>query len=376
VGAVGADQLRAERGDYVLAGERGRLRRQPLGAGELLEDLANVRVRSGVADRSDLGRAAKDVAQQRRDIDVVLGSFGAPPLGQGSGRLVLLGLPGRVHHPLDQLRRADPTVRLQAFDLGIDRVGALGEHPHQLLGDARELAVAVGVRSGPRHLKRPRQRPLVGAPVDRVGRQPMAVQVATIKRRPATIRPLHPVGHDHVGVQQRVARPRRAVVKPDRDQPPTRDVVAAAMAASGADMFFQVAERLGGRLLVRGQHLGGDVGVAQAVQQRHALGRAEDHVEGGHAAVAVRAAEQLAGVGVAAVEDAHERLGGGGAVLAERGGALAEPAAGGLAVAGEVLLAVVGDLAEVVVLAADRQLGDVHDHPRNPPVLALEAVDT
>jgi hypothetical protein len=80
----------------------------------------------------------------------------------------------------------------------------------------------------------------------------------------------------------------------------------------------------------------------------------------------VRPAEQLTGVGVAAVEHPHERLGGGGALLAERGGALAEPAARGLAVAGEVLLAVVGDLAEVVVLAADRQLGDIDNHPCSP----------
>jgi hypothetical protein len=41
----------------------------------------------------------------------------------------------------------------------------------------------------------------------------------------------------------------------------------------------------------------------------------------------MRAAKQLAGIRVAAVEDAYERLGGGGAALAERRRATAEPAA-------------------------------------------------
>jgi hypothetical protein len=67
--------------------------------------------------------------------------------------------------------------------------------------------------------------------------------------------------------------------------------------------------------------------------------------------------------GVPAVEHPHERLGGGGALLAERGSAPAEPAAWRLAVPVQVLLAVLGDLADVVVLAAHRQLGDVHNHP-------------
>src|SRR6266540_2888399 len=46
----------------------------------------------------------------------------------------------------------------------------------------------------------------------------MPVQVATIKRRPATIRPLDPVGHDHVGVQERVTRTAGAMVEPNRQQ--------------------------------------------------------------------------------------------------------------------------------------------------------------
>jgi hypothetical protein len=77
---------------------------------------------------------------------------------------------------------------------------------------------------------------------------------------------------------------------------------------------------------------------------------------------AVRTAEQLAGDGVAALEDPPERLGVGFAVLAEGGGALAVPPARALAVPGQVFLVVLGDLAGVVVLPPDRQLGHVRDH--------------
>jgi hypothetical protein len=362
--AVGADELRTQRGDRVLPRERGCLRGQSLRAGELVERAADIRlgVRRGLVA---IGRSSQHVAQQARDVGAVLASLGAPPLSQGGGRLVPLGLPGAVDRPLDQLRGAHPALALEPLDLQVDRVRPLGERPHQFLRDAGDLAVAVLVGLDPLDPQRPRQRALVGTPVDRIRRQPMPVQVATIQRGPATIRPLHPVRHDHVGVQQRVARPRRAVVEPDRDQLATSDMVVPAMAAAGADVRLEIAERLLGRLLVGVQHTG-DLGVAQAVQQRHALGRAEHHIEGRHAPVTVGAAEQGAGVGVAAMEHVYERLGGGGAVLAKRGGALAEPAARGLAVAGEVLFAVVGDLAEIVVLAADRQLGDVHNHPCSP----------
>ncbi len=99
------------------------------------------------------------------------------------------------------------------------------------------------------------------------------------------------------------------------------------MAASRADVVLQVAERLLGRLVVGVQHLGGDLGVAQAVQQRHALGRPQHHIERRHPMVAMRPAQQLSGVGVAAVEHPHERLGTGDALLAQGSGAAAEPAA-------------------------------------------------
>jgi hypothetical protein len=135
------------------------------------------------------------------------------------------------------------------------------------------------------------------------------------------------------------------------------------VATPGAKLPVQVGDRLGQPGVVGGQRRPPSRRIPQAVQQRHALGRPEDHVEGGYRVAAVRPSEQLAGLGVAALEDPLERLGAGLAVLAEAGGAGAVPPAWALAVAGQVLLVVLGDLTGVVVLPPDRQLGHVRDHP-------------
>ena len=78
------------------------------------------------------------------------------------------------------------------------------------------------------------------------------------------------------------------------------------------------------------------------------------------------AAQQLPGVGVAALEDSLERLRGGDPLLTEGRGAGAVPAARSLTVAAQVLLAVVGNLADVVVLPPHRQLRQIRDHPCHP----------
>ena len=51
-----------------------------------------------------------------------------------------------------------------------------------------------------------------------------------------------------------------------------------------------------------GQHRPAGRRIAQAVEDRDALGRPQHHVERRHGVAAVRAAEELAGVGVAALE--------------------------------------------------------------------------
>ena len=117
------------------------------------------------------------------------------------------------------------------------------------------------------------------------------------------------------------------MVEADRQQPVAVHVLMAAMTTPRADVLLQIRQRLLGRLVMRVQHLGGDLRIAQPIQEGDALGRPQHQIERRHPMVAVRAAQQLAGVGVAAVEHPHERLGAGDALLAERLGAAAEPAA-------------------------------------------------
>jgi hypothetical protein len=99
------------------------------------------------------------------------------------------------------------------------------------------------------------------------------------------------------------------------------------MSPTRADMVLEIGQGFGGRLVVGGQDLGGDLRIAEAIEERDALGWPQHHIERRDAPVAMRSAEQLASVGVAAVEHPDERLGAGDAFLVEGLGAAAEPAA-------------------------------------------------
>jgi hypothetical protein len=103
--------------------------------------------------------------------------------------------------------------------------------------------------------------------------------------------------------------------------------------------------------------------VTQAIQDRHALGGPQDHIEGGHRVAAMGAAQQLPRGGVTALEHGLEPRNRCFALQPECAGASAVPPARGLAVAGQILLVVDGQLADVVTLPAHRQLGDVGHHP-------------
>jgi hypothetical protein len=164
-------------------------------------------------------------------------------------------------------------------------------------------------------------------------------------------------------MQQRVPRPAGPVVEPDRQQSPSVHVLVAAVATASPQVVVQVADRLTDTSVVGAQHRPAGRRVAQAVEDRHALGGAQDHVEGGDGVAAVGAAEKLPGVGVAALEHALEARRRCFALQPQAGGAGAVPAAWTLAVAGQVLLVVGGQLAGVVRLPADRELGDVGHHP-------------
>jgi hypothetical protein len=92
------------------------------------------------------------------------------------------------------------------------------------------------------------------------------------------------------------------MVEPNSQHPLSGHVLDTDVAAAGSKVSVQVGHRLPDADVVGGQHRPAGHRITQAVQDRHALGRAQDHVEGGHGAAAVGAAEELAGVGVAALE--------------------------------------------------------------------------
>jgi hypothetical protein len=278
-----------------------------------------------------------------------------------------------MHGPLDQPRGPLPTRALQPLHLQVNLAGTLGEQPQQLLGQALELPVAVGVRSCPLNPECPGQLPLVGGPVDRVGGQPMPIQVAAIQRGPAAVRPLHPVGHHQVGVQQRVAFSGRPVVEPNRQQPPSGHMLDTSVAAAGAQVLVQVAGRFGQSRVMGGQHRPAGGRIPEAVQDRHALGRPQNHIERGHGVAAMGPAQQLPGAWVPALEHPLEPRRRCFALQPQRAGAGAVPPAWGLAVAGQVRLVVGGQLAGVVRLPPHRQLGDVGHHPAAPLPAAVGA---
>jgi hypothetical protein len=164
-----------------------------------------------------------------------------------------------------------------------------------------------------------------------------------------------------------VALARGAVVEPHRQQAAAPNMLRPAVATAGAELPVQVGGRLRQPHVVGVQHRPPGRGIPQAVQDGDALGRAQHQVKAGDGVAAVLAAEQLPVLGSRpwmsrrnpSLEASPSRP------------RLAEPRpyrpAWGLAVAGQVLLAVVGEPAQVVVLAASGELGHVQHHPRPPP---------
>jgi hypothetical protein len=105
---------------------------------------------------------------------------------------------------------------------------------------------------------------------------------------------LDAVGDDQVSVQQRVALSGCPVVEPDGQYSLAGHALDTAMSAAGPQVLIQVTDRLGQPSMMRLQHRSAGGLVAEAVEDGHTLGRSQDHIEGGHGALAMRAAEQLA----------------------------------------------------------------------------------
>jgi hypothetical protein len=134
------------------------------------------------------------------------------------------------------------------------------------------------------------------------------------------------------------------MVEPNRQQPLSGHVLVSAMAAERAQVSVQVGDRLADTNMVGGQDGSAGGRVPEAVEDRDALGRAQDHIKGGHGVPAVAAAEELAGVGVAALEHGLEPGRRCFALQPEAGGAGAVPPPRTLAVARQILFVVGGQL--------------------------------
>jgi hypothetical protein len=103
-------------------------------------------------------------------------------------------------------------------------------------------------------------------------------------------------------MQQRVALSGRPVVEPDRQHSLSGHVLDTAVATADPQVLVQVPNRLDQPSMVGGQHRPAGHRVTQAIEDRHALGRAQHDVERRHRSPAVGAAEELAAIGMAALE--------------------------------------------------------------------------
>ena len=82
------------------------------------------------------------------------------------------------------------------------------------------------------------------------------------------------------------------MIEPDRQQPPSVHVLDTAMAATGAQVSAQVPDRLGHAGVVGLKHRPPGRRIAEPREDRHALGRPQDHIKGGHGVAAVGTAQQ------------------------------------------------------------------------------------
>ena len=296
-----------------------------------------------------------------------LGGLRPPAAVQGVRCLVLLGLAGGMDGPLDQPWRPLRTVRPQPVQLGVDLIGALGEPADQCLGHALELAVAVAVRWCPLHPECPDELALVGGPVDGVRSQPMPIQVPAVQGRPPSVRAPGPGWPRPDGC---AAAGHPLWTSGGRSRPPARPVRTRAghRRGRGGPPGARPGRRpprparRDGRPAPPGRWPGhpgrrGSRRSWSAAGPHRTPGRRCGH----------GAAQQLARRRVAALEHGLEPGRRCFALQPQAGGAGAVPPARGLAVAGQILLVVGGQLTGVIGLPAHRQLGDVGHHPPLPP---------
>jgi hypothetical protein len=83
------------------------------------------------------------------------------------------------------------------------------------------------------------------------------------------------------------------MVEPHRQQPLSGHMLVSAVATASAQMSVQIGNRLGHPRMVGVQDRPAGRRIAQAIQDRRALGRPQHHVERRHRVATMRAAEEL-----------------------------------------------------------------------------------
>jgi hypothetical protein len=114
------------------------------------------------------------------------------------------------------------------------------------------------------------------------------------------------VGDNQMRMEQGVAFSGRPVIKSNGQQPLSGHVLDTTVATSSSKVLVQVGDRLGHAGVMGLQHRPAGRRIAQPVEDGHALGRPQHHVERGDGVAAVGPAEELAGGGMAALEHAPE----------------------------------------------------------------------
>jgi site-specific DNA recombinase len=290
-----------------------------------------------------------------------------PPSIQGVRGLVVFGLAGGMDSPLDQPGGPLPPRGLEPLHLQVNLVGPFAWRSS---GPApRASQPARGCRGYP----------LVSTPLRVSGRARVGRWPGRWRRRPADAgtgpgrpmlssgRPVPRFGWPLLGGCAAAGHPpgtsdgrTRLLAAPDRTHAGHRH------GRVGPPGVRPGRRPPRGPSVMGGQHRLASGRVAQAVEDRDALGRPQDHIEGRHGVAAMLAAQQLTRRRVPALKHGLELGHGCFAVQPQAIGAGAIPPPWGLAVARQVLLVVGGQLAGVVLLPTNRELGDVGHHPPAP----------
>ena len=112
-----------------------------------------------------------------------------------------------------------------------------------------------------------------------------------------------------MGVRQWIALTRSAMIEPDHQQAPAAHLLVPAMAAARAHLRVQIGDRSGHAFVVSAHH-GPALGITtERVQHADVLDRPQHQIPARYGVLAVGTAQQLPGLGVAALEDPSEGLG-------------------------------------------------------------------